>query len=110
MFSFAVLDPYNDGIIYRREYNIALDILDTSKVGFITKAEFNCATGAAFNLLGTDRDGKLTRADFMPCFDMFDVDQDSLITEAEFNGKVCASSFSSAGLDSNNDSNIDLWE
>ena len=59
---------------------------------------------------GTDRDGKLTMADFMPCFDMFDVDQDSLITEAEFNGKVCASSFSSAGLDSNSNSNVDLWE
>ena len=61
-------------------------------------------------MLGTDRDGKLTMADFMPCFDMLDVDQDSLITEAEFNEKVCASSFSSAGLDSNNDSNIDLVE
>ena len=61
-------------------------------------------------MLGTDRDGKLTMADFMPCFDMFDVDQDSLITEAEFNVKACASSFSPAGLESNSDSNINLWE
>ena len=62
--------------------------------GFIIKAKFNCASGTAFNLLDRDRGGKLTGADFMVGFDIFDTDHD---------GKVLASSFSFAVLESKND-------